>query len=73
LSLLADNILYAYHDVVKPQSMSLGLPDKDPNKDNVDMKVDENRTMTVLLGDNGKVVLLCLLATQLRVLRTLLW
>jgi hypothetical protein len=24
----------------KPQSMSLGLPDKDPNKDN-DMKVDE--------------------------------
>jgi hypothetical protein len=36
--------------------MSLGLPDKDPNKDNVDMKVDENRTMTVLLGDNGKVV-----------------
>ena len=40
----------------KPQSMSLGLPDKDPTKDNVDMKVDENRTMTILLGDNNKLV-----------------
>ena len=41
----------------KPQSMSLGLPDKDPNKDkNQDVKVDENRTMTILLGDNDKLV-----------------
>ena len=40
----------------KPQSMSLGLPDKDPDKDNVDMKVDENRTMTILLGDDNKLV-----------------
>jgi len=41
----------------KPQSMSLGLPDKDddPSK-NKDVKVDENRTMTVLLGDNDKLV-----------------
>lgn len=41
----------------KPQSMSLGLPDKDddPTK-NKDIKVDENRTMTVLLGDNDKVI-----------------
>lgn len=39
----------------KPQSMSLGLPDKDPTKDNVDMKVDENRTMTIMLGDNNKL------------------
>ena len=40
----------------KPQSMDLGLPDKDedPSK-NKDVKVDENRTMTVLLGDNNKV------------------
>ena len=40
----------------KPQSMSLGLPDKDddPTK-NKDIKVDENRTMTVLLGDNDKM------------------
>lgn len=40
----------------KPQSMNLGLPDKDddPTK-NKDVKVDENRTMTVLLGDNNKV------------------
>ena len=41
----------------KPQSMSLGLPDKDddPTK-NKDVKVDENRTMTILLGDNDKLV-----------------
>lgn len=41
----------------KPQSMSLGLPDKDPDKDkNKDVKVDENRTMTILLGDNDKLI-----------------
>jgi biopolymer transport protein ExbD len=41
----------------KPQSMNLGLPDKD-DKDskNKDIKVDENRTMTILLGDNDKLV-----------------
>lgn len=41
----------------KPQSMSLGLPDKedDPNKEKP-VKVDENRTMTILLGDNNKLV-----------------
>ena len=41
----------------KPQSMPLGLPDKDddPSK-NKDIKVDENRTLTVLLGDNNKLV-----------------
>jgi biopolymer transport protein ExbD len=41
----------------KPQSMSLGLPDKedDPNKKK-DVKVDENRTMTILLADNDKIV-----------------
>jgi hypothetical protein len=35
----------------------LGLPDKeeDPTK-NKDVKVDENRTMTILLGDNNKLV-----------------
>jgi biopolymer transport protein ExbD len=40
----------------KPQSMDLGLPDKedDPNKDKP-VKVDENRTMTVLLGDNNQL------------------
>jgi biopolymer transport protein ExbD len=40
----------------KPQSMNLGLPDKDPEKDNTNVKVDENRTMTILLGDNNKLV-----------------
>ena len=41
----------------KPQSMSLGLPDKedDPNKKK-DVKVDKNRTMTILLADNDKIV-----------------
>ena len=38
----------------KPQSMSLGLPDKNEKGD--DTKVDENRTMTILLGDNDKLV-----------------
>ncbi|TDE03630.1 ExbD/TolR family protein [Flavobacterium sandaracinum] len=50
----------------KPQSMSLGLPDKDPTKDNIDMKVDENRTMTIMLGaDNKLVYYVGLLATPL--------
>ncbi len=41
----------------KPQSMDLGLPDKedDPNKEKP-VKVDENRTMTVLLGDNNQMM-----------------
>jgi biopolymer transport protein ExbD len=41
----------------KPQAMDLGLPDKeDPKDHNADIKVDENRTMTILLGDNNKLV-----------------
>ena len=41
----------------KPKAMELGLPDKDdPNEKNQDIKVDENRTMTILLGDNNKIV-----------------
>ncbi|MGQ7945431.1 ExbD/TolR family protein [Flavobacterium sp. WC2509] len=41
----------------KPQSMDLTLPDKDPkDKQNDDIKVDENKTMTLLLGENGKLV-----------------
>lgn len=42
----------------KPQSMDLGLPDKeqDPNKKELDLKVDENRTMTILMGDNNKLM-----------------
>ena len=41
----------------KPKAMSLGLPDKDedPSK-NRDIKVDENRTMTILLGEDNKLV-----------------
>jgi biopolymer transport protein ExbD len=49
----------------KPQSMDLGLPDKDddPTK-NKDVKVDENRTMTILLGDSNQMkVYMGLLAT----------
>ena len=41
----------------KPQSMPLGLPDKDEDATkNKDIKVDENRTLTVLLADNDKMV-----------------
>ena len=40
----------------KPQSMDLGLPDKE--KDDVppkDIKVDQRRTMTIIMGDNDKI------------------
>lgn len=42
--------------LAKPQSMDLGLPDKedDPSKD-VDIKVDQRRTMTILLDANNKI------------------
>ena len=38
----------------KPQSMDLGLPDKD-DKTDLNVKVDENRTMTILLGENNQM------------------
>lgn len=40
----------------KPQSMDLSLPDKDPLDKTPPVKVDENRTMTVMLGENNKMV-----------------
>jgi biopolymer transport protein ExbD len=42
----------------KPQSMDLALPDKETDKDPTkkDVKVDENRTMTILMGENNKLV-----------------
>jgi biopolymer transport protein ExbD len=40
----------------KPQSMDLTLPDKEEKTDTKDLKVDENRTMTILLGGKGKLV-----------------
>jgi biopolymer transport protein ExbD len=40
----------------KPQSMNLGLPDKNEDVKTQDMKVDENRTMTLMLGENNKLV-----------------
>jgi biopolymer transport protein ExbD len=50
----------------KPQSMSLGLPDKDPDEESADIKVDENRTMTVMLGDDNKMIFyMGLLATPI--------
>lgn len=40
----------------KPQSMDLSLPDKSPKpEDEKPVKVDENRTMTVMLGENNKL------------------
>ncbi len=41
----------------KPQSMNLAMPDKlDATKDEDKTKVDENRTMTILLGQDNKVM-----------------
>lgn len=41
----------------KPKAMDLGLPDKgDDTKKTEDIKVDENRTMTILIGEQGKLV-----------------
>ena len=38
----------------KPQSMDLGLPDKNPEKTD-DIKVDQKRTLTLILGGNDKI------------------
>jgi biopolymer transport protein ExbD len=40
----------------KPQSMELGLPDKDDKAPDTNIKVDENRTMTILIGKDNKLV-----------------
>ena len=41
----------------KPKAMELGLPDKEKdNEPEVDIKVDENRTMTILMGKDDKLV-----------------
>jgi biopolymer transport protein ExbD len=40
----------------KPQAMDLSLPDKDPDPKAIPTKVDENRTMTVMLGADNKIV-----------------
>lgn len=40
----------------KPQSMDLGLPDKDDPKDKPkDIKVDQRRTMTIIMGKDNKI------------------
>jgi Biopolymer transport protein ExbD/TolR len=40
----------------KPQSMDLGLPDKNDSTDvDQNIKVDQRRTVTIILGDNNKV------------------
>jgi hypothetical protein len=45
--------------------MSLGLPDK-IDEESADIKVDENRTMTVMLGDDNKMIFyMGLLATPI--------
>lgn len=38
----------------KPQSMNLGLPDNGDDTD-TNVKVDENRTLTILMGENNHV------------------
>lgn len=41
----------------KPQSMDLGLPDKNPDSTKIDpnIKVDQKRTMTIIMGKENKV------------------
>lgn len=40
----------------KPQSMSLGLPDKEDKKEpQKDLKVDQRRTVTIVLGKDNKI------------------
>jgi biopolymer transport protein ExbD len=39
----------------KPQSMDLGMPEKDPIKPPPPVDIADNRTMTILMGDNNKV------------------
>jgi biopolymer transport protein ExbD len=40
----------------KPQSMDLGLPDKEDKEDKQkDIKVDQRRTMTIILGKDNKI------------------
>jgi biopolymer transport protein ExbD len=40
----------------KPQSMNLGLPDKEDKKEpQKDIKVDQVRTMTIIMGKNDKI------------------
>jgi biopolymer transport protein ExbD len=40
----------------KPQSMDLGLPDKDEkDKPEKDIKVDQRRTMTIIMGKDNKL------------------
>jgi hypothetical protein len=41
----------------KPQSMDLGLPDKnkDPLQKEEDIKVDQKRTMTIIMGKDNKI------------------
>jgi hypothetical protein len=41
------------------------LPDKKLDEESADIKVDENRTMTVMLGDDNKMVFMGLLATPI--------
>ena len=39
----------------KPQSMDLGMPEKDPINPPPPILVDERRTMTILMGDNDEL------------------
>jgi biopolymer transport protein ExbD len=40
----------------KPQSMDLALPDPDPEQTTPPMKVDEKKTVTILIDDNNRLV-----------------
>ena len=41
----------------KPQSMNLAMPDKDPDKkDNVELTVPDDRSLTILIGKDNKIL-----------------
>ncbi|HEX8018005.1 MAG TPA: biopolymer transporter ExbD [Flavobacterium sp.] len=40
----------------KPQAMPLGLPDKNEKEPEKPIKVDEKRTLTIMMGENNKLI-----------------
>src|SRR5690606_25450520 len=41
--------------LAKPQAMDLAMPDKDEKQPDAKLDVADNRTMTILLGDNNQL------------------
>ena len=41
--------------LAKPQAMDLAMPDKDEDKPESKLEIADNRTMTILLGQNNRI------------------